>query len=666
MSTSALSWKGGVSPLLAWLRGLVKHFALERVCAALAAIALAIAVFVLQAPRVELVSRVSSSQPGMLLLYYSADGMFSEFRAQAWPLATGVEQDVVLSLPASQSAVLRLDPPPGTEQMKFCITRLVMPDGTERALGIDRFSVRNEVGVLPSGDCVVVTSSATSVDPQMGIDLAPLQAQLRHGERKRAILAVVLVLFGASMLWAAAGVARWTGRLRAREADLSSLTAKLPVIYLFLGLVIGGIFCVVTPPGGVPDEPAHMAKTILVENGEWMGRANPDQLEPGLDAVLGPFGDYLNPARRFDVSEVVEHAARPIRCTPSQQDYPSTATNYSPTMYVPGAYVLSLACSVDAPTGVFVYGGRFANLVVSLLLVFLGLRASGRHAWPLFAVAMLPMMFFEQASFTADSLVLALSLCIVGVQVGMATSQVRLGRWSEAALLLLGLGLALSKPGYAWVCAGFLFCFRAYQEAGRSFWPKALLLIALPWLVHVVWVLVSADGAVARAGVDPKANLSFVLSEPRAAFGQWYRTFIGEGSVFLWSSLVGRLGWLDVILHPGTYALAVASLIASLGIRGDAVRPIPDWRIRPISFLFAAGSLLLPALPMYLFWTPQGALVIEGLQGRYFLPSVAFFMAWLSFRTPGWWRFAAGMFVLCAAIAINLDALYRTILRFYG
>jgi uncharacterized membrane protein len=656
----------GVRALRPWLHGVAGSIALDRACVALAAIALAIAVFLLQVPRVELISRVSVSQPGTLLLYYSADGMFSEFRAQAWPLAASVEQEVALSFPADQSAVLRLDPPPGIEQMKFCATRLVMPDGTERALGIDRFAARNEIGVSPSSDCVVITSSTTSVDPQLGIDLSPLQDQLRHSERKRKILAVVLVLFGASMLLAAGGLVRWTGRLQAREVELLALTAKLPAIYLVLGLVIGGLFCVVTPPGGVPDEPAHLAKTILVENGEWMGRASPDDLEPGLGAVLGPFGDYLNPAKRFNVSEVIDHAARPIQCTSSQEVYPSSATNYSPTMYVPGAYVLSWACSVQAPTGAFVYGGRFANLLVSLVLVFLGLRAAGRHAWPLFAVAMLPMMLFEQASFTADSLVLSLSLCIVGVQVGVATSQVRLGALSEAALLALGLALALSKPGYAWVCVGFLFCSRAYQSSGRSFWPKALLLVALPWLVHVVWVLVSAEGAVARAGVDPKANLSLFFSEPRAAIGQWYRTFIGEGSVFLWSSLVGRLGWLDVILHPGAYALAATALIASMGMRGDAVQPIPDWRTRSVAFLFAAGSLLLPALPMYLFWTPAGALVIEGLQGRYFLPSVAFFMAWLSFRTPGWWRGAAGMFVLCAAIAINLDALFRTVQRFYG
>lgn len=666
MSSLVISGNRGVRAFRAWLHWVAGSLAIDRICVGLAAVAAVVAVFTLQVPRVELVSRVSASQAGTLLLYYSGDGAFSEFRAHAWPIAAGTEQEVVLSIPADESAVLRLDPTPGTEQMKFCATRLILSDGTARALGADRFSVRSEVAVAPLADCVAMTSAATSADPQVGLDLAPLQDQLRRIEKKRTILAVVLVLFSLGMLVAAWGMARWTGRLQAREGELASLTAKLPGIYLILGLVVGGLFCVVTPPGGVPDEPAHIAKTILVENGEWVGRADPDDLEPGLDAVLGPFGDYLNPAKRFDVSEVMDHAARPMQCQPSQGAYPASATNYSPTMYFPGAYVLSLACDVQAPTGVFVYGGRFANLVVSVLLVFFGLRASGQHAWPLFAVAMLPMMFFEQASFTADSLVLALSLCIVGVQVGVATSQVRPRAWVEVALLALGLGLALSKPGYAWVCVGFLFCFWAYRYAGRSFWPAAPLLVALPWLVHVAWVLMSAEGAVARAGVDPRANLSLFLSEPRVALGLWFRTFIGEGSVFLWTSLVGRLGWLDVILHPGAYALAVAAMFVSLGMRGGVVHPIPDWRIRPAALLFAAGSLLLPALPMYLFWTPKGALVIEGLQGRYLIPSAAFCLAWLSWRTPGWWRSLAGMFVLCAAIAINLDALYRIVLRYYG
>jgi len=663
---AGIDWAKARTTLSATTRRVAGTFRLDWICYCFSALVALAALVAMQVPDVELISQVSVSRPGGLQIYYSRDGGFSEVRSTIVPLKAGASQSFIASLPYEDSAILRVDPAAGAERTVLCDTRVVLPDGTVQHVDPRSFAPANEVQVDVVGDCAVIASSSSAIEAQARLDLSTVQGRVEQSKRHRHRLGLLLAALSVALLLAAGAVCAWTGRSQHSEIEWTSLGKALPRIYLLLALSLGGLYCLVTPPGAVPDEPAHIAKTIMVENGQWIGAAK-SSLDPGLGDVLGPFEDFLNPSKRFTPDQVFAHAERPLRCHPVPGDYPKSAKNYSPTLYAPAAAVLNVACRLQAPTGVFVYGGRFANLALAVLLVFLGLRAAGTHAWPLFAVAMLPTVLFEQASFSPDSQILGLALCLAGLQVGLATKQVRPGRGVEAALLALGLALALSKPGYAWICVGFLFCRPAYQSVERRYWPKVLLLVALPWLIHVAWVLFSSDATAPRPGVDPKANLAAFFNSPTQALQLWWLTFFGEGSDFLWSSLVGRLGWLDVVLHPGAYAVAWAALLASLGLGSAGTTAIPQGaRTRPAAMFFAIGAVLLPALPMYLYWTPPGAIMIEGLQGRYLIPSAAFCLVWLSFWAPRQWRFPAVAFVLMAALAMNLDALYRVTERFFA
>lgn len=636
------------------------------ICCALSAMLLAAALVASSVPATRLISRVSASAPGQLQIYYSGDGRFSELHSRVVPLAGGT-QSVSVDIPAGQSAILRVDPPAAAQRTTFCDLNVRLPDGALERVDPRRFSAANAVDVSVERGCATLMAESPALEAQAMLDLSSLRNRTYEARDHRRRIGLLLGVLAIALAGAAVAVRRWAGRAYSFSGEWQALGKRLPWIYLWAALFMGGLYCITTPPGGVPDEPAHMAKTTMVENGKWKGSPEAGSLDPGMLAVLGPFDDFLNPHKRFTVAQVFDHAEKPLHCRPTKAVYPASAENYSPTMYVPGALVLNAACSFQAPTGLFVYGGRFANLVLAVLLVFAGLRAAGGHAWPLFAIAMLPMVLFEQASFSADSPILALTLCIAGVQIGLATGQLRPGWKVETALFALGLALALTKPGYAWICIGFAFCMTSYRREARSFWPRAALLIAVPWLVHVAWVLSSAASAVPRPGVDPAMNMAAFTNDPGDTLRLWWRTFFGEGSAFLWTSMVGRLGWLDVLLHPGTYVLAWTALVASLGLRNPEVGPVPDARlVRPAAVLLAAGAVLLPAFPMYLFWTPAGALMIEGLQGRYLIPSAAFCLAWLSFRAPGALRAPAALFVLLVAIAANLDALYNLAERYYG
>jgi hypothetical protein len=76
-----------------------------------------------------------------------------------------------------------------------------------------------------------------------------------------------------------------------------------------------------------------------------------------------------------------------------------------------------------------------------------------------------------------------------------------------------------------------------------------------------------------------------------------------------------------------------------------------------LALLCAAGSLALIALPLYLLWTPIGSPIVQGLQGRYFLPTLAFVLAWCAWRSPPPLRAVLAVGMVGALVAINIDAL---------
>lgn len=595
---------------------------------------------------------------GAFQVYFSDDGAFSEFDSIVWP-AGAADRSVDLSLRLEDARYLRLDPAPEVVAATLCGLRLDIPGGVLVLTSPD-VKPAHEIRVEPHGACVRLINVPGAQDPHAVVDLSQeIARRVDPAVRwKRAAAWLVIVALGAVL----AAFRLCAGNLDDRLVQsLGKLDAALPGLYLAGALVLGTLYAVITPPGAAPDEPAHAAKTILVANGTWRGSS--PSLSPGLSQVMGPFDGFLDRTTRFAPSTLIAHAGSPLSCEPKAESYPATAVGYAPLMYIPGAVALVVSCATAADVGAFWYGGRLGNLLLSVVLVYVGLRAAGRAKWPLFAVAMMPMVLFEQASLTADSLILGLSFGLIGVQAGLTCGHLKPGFRSEWLLVVLGVGLAFTKPGYAWVCAGFLFSLPAYRAAGRSWLQPALMVVGVPWMLHIAWSLSTAGAAVARPDVDVHVNLQRLWTEPQAVLSLLRSTFFGEGSAFLWSSMVGRLGWLDVPLDRSIYALAATMLACSLALGwSDGLRA--RW-VRPMAIVLAVGAAMLPVIPMYLYWTPAGALAIEGLQGRYFLPAAAFLLVWCAWHAKPVLRAPLMLAVLGAAVALNADGILQLAGRYY-
>lgn len=542
---------------------------------------------------------------------------FSELDSIVLP-AVAAADVVKVAVPRGHEGTIRLDPVPGNP-LAVCgldVEGRSTSGSAYRAVGFHQLASLEE-----RDSCLVAVPLAGADDPQVIL-------QLEDGGADAIGWATMawLIVAAASAL---AAMVLLVSRVRA--GHMSGARRNVLVwLYLAMSMAAGVLYAVVTPPGAVTDEYAHVTKAVKVASGVLVGSTG-DRPFPNIFEMYGRFDGYLDPSVKFSATQLLTQVRAPVPCEPSTAALPHGADAYPPHLYLVPAAAYALSCSLDQDVGFFLLLSRLGNLILASLLIALGIWATRRARWVLFACALLPMTVYQVASVSADSLTLALSFAWIGVVCGIAEGRIAVTR-AGWLLAPLAAALAISKPGSAWVLAAILFARPAYLAQVGRFLPTVLKYLVLPFLVHVVWVLYASGSAAPLDGVDPSENLARLLRQPWSVAGLYFETFTGAHGAWLMRSAIGALGWLDVGLHPSSYYLAGACLVASL-FMGSPVRH-PPAAVTIMAMILAAGAVVILSLPLFIYWTLPDSPIILGLQGRYYLPCLAFALAFAA-GSPG-------------------------------
>ena len=397
-------------------------------------------------------------------------------------------------------------------------------------------------------------------------------------------------------------------------------------VFVALGLVFGLAFAALTPPLGSPDEQIHLARTFLISEGHFRvpGRA------PGFEATFPRslltlhrtlrHAKPMTPPRRFSAAELRALFAQPLA---AESRRPGTALgSYGPVAYLPQALLLLPGRLLEAPPVVLVYLGRLGNLLAWLAAGWLALRLLPLRGWATCLLLLTPMAVAQAASLSADVPTHAAALLVFACATRAAFGPESLARRGDLVGLTVSLGaLGLTKPGY-WLLAALVVLIPARRFRGRRERVVVYAATLLAALVPSALWLAGAEAAnpLLSPNADPRGQLGFVLGHPLEFAGVLVatveRNFFGYVIGF-----VGVLGHLNVHLPTALHLLFPGALAAlALADRGDPATLGPARRAALV-VIFLLGALGILSLA-YLGWCRVGQAVINGVQGRYFVPFV--------------------------------------------
>jgi hypothetical protein len=415
-----------------------------------------------------------------------------------------------------------------------------------------------------------------------------------------------------------------TGRTHHALRSAYEAVVAVPEALAFAVIALIGVTmsAYLVPPMGTPDEHQHYFYSQAVSNGDFL----PSQLHTGSVGGVVDQADILLARRMIPI--VHRHTAYDqaskrrigdlaFQGKPVVAHYPGAAA-YPPYAYMVPALGNRIARLGGADVSGAFYAGRMANALLFVILGTAAITVAPVGRVFLAVLLTLPMPLMLGGSYSPDSLVIPGTALIAAIT---ATFFFRKPAPRPPAVLALatavGLVAAVKIPVIALVLpVAALACRRSPALS------VACLLIAVAFVL--AWAVPVSQKPGIQAWLDTlpwdvssAKQMAFLASNPF----QIPIIAIETMKVHWWNymeAFVGRLGLLNVRLSPIYVIAAWSSLLGTLGLcfltknRGGPER----WW-----FLVAAvvGAALTFAA-LYLRWTEPGALVVKGVQGRYFLP----------------------------------------------
>lgn len=276
------------------------------------------------------------------------------------------------------------------------------------------------------------------------------------------------------------------------------------------------------------------------------------------------------------------------------------------------------------------YLGRLGAAAVFVLAAMWAVKVTPLGQRMLMGISLLPITVSLAASFSYDSGIISLSLLAFAYLMRAVYGSEQLGRRDVIATCVLAALLTPCKVVYAVVFGCALLVPSHRFKSARRAWAFRIGVVAVALGVFVLTRLTSVlalagttDGGLSQRGgeVGRMYTLGVLLDDPIGAVLLFLRSFDVMGGT-LWGHTFGsNLGSLQYeLLAPSWVYGTFFVLVLAASVRSDDDdTPVPVSHAVFMAFL-ALCAMLAIWLSMCLGWTFVTENVIQGMQGRYFLP----------------------------------------------
>ncbi|WP_028232210.1 DUF2142 domain-containing protein [Paraburkholderia mimosarum] len=417
---------------------------------------------------------------------------------------------------------------------------------------------------------------------------------------------------------------------------------RLSWLYVCYAMPIGLFLILATPPFQTPDSVVHFFRAIQVSEGHLLSERAGNTSGGAIDESVVGFADIFHPMAahptvKYDPVMEARTVGRKWGGEKRLVGFPSSAI-YPAYAYLPQAVTIAFARKVGISAPGTYRLVCVVDLLVSMALTVAALLLSRRTALWIFAIALLPSTLMLYSSVSQDALLLPACILLIAALDRAIFDGEPIGKARLFGAALVAVACITARPPYV----GLLllgFSPALLWESAKGHYGFGRRTVWLITAVAASALVIVACSLSAWAPVTPPRSeagqIAWVLHHPLEIPRVAWATLQHNG-VFYYESMVGILGWLDTPMHRDYYrvaalmgvALAVATALERRGA-APTVRGVD--RVVIALALLASVALIFAAL--YVSWTPVGQRIVDGVQGRYFLPLLPLLALLLPERT---------------------------------
>lgn len=393
-------------------------------------------------------------------------------------------------------------------------------------------------------------------------------------------------------------------------------------LYKLYPIIAGGLgilYIMIMPVFSAPDEKSHFDSAYVVSN-QMMGveeTKDPSTFyKRACDSVYFESRLYNQLYEQFQATFISDPETELVEVR--YEGRGKGLASIVPALGITLGRILKLNFPVVAILGMafslafFILGMTYALRILPL----------GQNA--LFVIALLPITLQEARSYSYDAPLLLSAALVVALTLHWKKEDRVV--WYEVLLYVLAsFMLVYLKPGVYTV----LILFPVFVFVRREWLKKyavAFVIGLVLMIVAAVMVLRSAyvTDLLAREAYVPWCNefaysADYYLKNPGALLQTYGNTIRQMGVVYVAQMLGSFMGWLEIMGSMRLVKILAVLALLSLLRREDETMRLQGYQ-RVVLVCMGILGMFLSSLAMLLLWTPQSSHIIEGVQGRYFLP----------------------------------------------
>lgn len=409
-------------------------------------------------------------------------------------------------------------------------------------------------------------------------------------------------------------------RLKSKEKDFNRIK-----VFLTLGSIIGIISCFINVPLSKFDEHAHFWRAYEISNGTIISGYKSKNPQSIFDIVIDKNGTYQI-EDRASYNNFFNALKIKLNSNEISERLVGATSGLSPISYVPQVIGIFIGRILKFNPLIIAIMGRITSLIFYLICISISIKMMPKEKWKdiLVVVALLPMSMYIAASLSPDNVI----ICVMTLALSFVL-KIKYGEEKVKIIDAIIFGIfvmiaTLCKEVYLPIILLFLLIPIDKFKNSKQKILYFLLAVLIVFGIKFAWSRVPVMPGEIALSPNMTEQINFVLSNPiRDAFiaintletntSEYYSTMIG--------------GW-----NTSTILVSAFSVIIVLVTFGDNYNDKKENNIelnKIDRFVLLIINLIIITLifgGLYVTWSRAQSMIVDGVQGRYFLPILPYLL----------------------------------------
>lgn len=395
-----------------------------------------------------------------------------------------------------------------------------------------------------------------------------------------------------------------------------SIEKKFIIFFFIIGLFYLFLF----PVGSLPDETNHFMRSYEISKGNLVSKKCKvkNGYAAGCNLITQEIADtIINSGATYETNKKVSSIRYDKNSKKMYIEFTNTSF-YSFVCYIPQAAGIFVARLFNLPIIYWDYMARLFNFIMFTIFIYISIKIIPYKKNVIMFISLIPITLQSAVSISADCMTIATAILLISYTLYLNRNDDKLSRKEIIILFILSTMLSLCKIVYLPLC---LFPLLLKKEKFGSRKLKYIILGLMTLFVifiNFIWLKIASEYLLSiSAGSNPSEQISMIIHKPWIFMKAIYNTAVYNFDYYTYSQLGSSLGTFAIDVSPVYIKLNLIILVSLLLYNNDA---IIDKKDKIISLILYFCVVFLIYSSLYVQWTSVGSNIIDGIQGRYFLP----------------------------------------------